>query len=1076
VPAGVSLGTVGVLGVVADRQVRAAILRWCVAQLTGLHAPSDIALTLIVDDPQEWAWARWLPHLRRSNGGRRSLRFGYDEELTTEIVTELVREIANRRGESERPDPHSQRHPWSGNWIVLVLDNLEVMSRLPALEEILRLGPPVGVVTLCGAEKTLELPGQCRATVVACQPDRLLRIESDGRPPVGEVVIDAVSVGWAERFSRGLAPLRTRTGRGAAESVPAEALLSELVTFGSPSEVAAQWRARPRSTTAMIGVGINGATTVDLVRDGPHCLVAGTTGSGKSELLRTLVASLAMGNSPSELSFLLVDYKGGAAFADCAELPHTIGLVTDLDTHLTARALASLGAELKRRERLLLEAGAPDLEAFLELRSSLSSPPLLNRLVIVVDEFATLASELPDFVTGLVDIARRGRSLGIHLVLATQRPHGIISAEIRANLALRIALRMTDNHDSHDVIDSPHAARILTSTPGRAFLRTSSPRLTEIQTAQVSCRSPHSSDGQPQLEELTWRHIGSLARQPEIREETGPTDLTLITDTLRQAADLLGATPTIRPWLPPLPGLLTLQDLHASDERPLRATAPSLRSGEPAAGPLLLGLADHPAQQYQAPLGLDLATGEALLISGGPCSGRTTALRTLVAAVTASYRPDEAHLYILDCSGTGELLALSSLHHCGAAVAGGELARVERLLVRLSEAVEQRLTALVEGGYNSIAEQRADPAQRPLPWIVLLLDSWEPFVRDHENLEQNRCLDILMDLIRGGGRVGVTVVLTGGRALLTSPVASLIRRRLLLRPAAPDDYALAGLPASITPTDAPPGRAVIPAGDQGVELQIAVLGKDPSGRGQTRELLTRTADPPPQCGLPFRVNPLPALVRVQTLKPPPETAECPLWTPLGIGGDEATTLGVDLAALGGLLLTGPPGSGRTTALRTILGWHAAHEGRSGQDRRVIVVAPPRSPLAVQQERYLRFDSADPRLQEELKMRPGLPTIVVIDDLDLLTGSPADDLITELLLSAPGGTSVIAAGNSGALHSTFSGISVPLRRNRCGVILQPAPLDGELLGVPLGRSVATRHPGRGVLVVRETVLPIQLAMP
>ena len=222
---------------------------------------------------------------------------------------------------------------------------------------------------------------------------------------------------------------------------------SWLRTGLTPEDVAGRWRVQPRSTSALLGVAAAGPYTVDLRRDGPHALVGGTTGSGKSELLQTLIASLALGNRPDEMVFVLVDYKGGSAFKDCALLPHTVGMVTDLDGHLTARALASLEAELRRRERLLAARSEP--------RTSRTTRPAagaadarLPRLLLVIDEFKALAEELPDFLDGLVRIAARGRSLGIHLVLATQRPGGIVSADIKANVNLRIALRVRDTVDS----------------------------------------------------------------------------------------------------------------------------------------------------------------------------------------------------------------------------------------------------------------------------------------------------------------------------------------------------------------------------------------------------------------------------------------------------------------------------------------------------------------------------------------------------------------------------------------------------------------------------------------------------
>lgn len=255
----------------------------------------------------------------------------------------------------------------------------------------------------------------------------------------------------------------------------------------SGSALAHLWARSPRSTVFPIGVNGAGPLVLDLVRDGPHALVGGTTGSGKSELLLSLVASLAAVNRPDELAFLLVDYKGGAAFAECADLPHVVGVVTDLDAALTERAMTSLDAELKRRERLLGEHGCRDLTAYHARKRP--GDPALRRLVLVVDEYRALAEELPSFVAGLVRVASLGRSLGIHLVVATQRPAGVVTADMRANLGLRIALRVRDVVDSLDVLEAPDAARIHECTPGRAFLRSAATELAQFQCALVTGRT-----------------------------------------------------------------------------------------------------------------------------------------------------------------------------------------------------------------------------------------------------------------------------------------------------------------------------------------------------------------------------------------------------------------------------------------------------------------------------------------------------------------------------------------------------------------------------------------------------------
>ncbi|MFD0787482.1 FtsK/SpoIIIE domain-containing protein, partial [Micromonospora azadirachtae] len=276
----------------------------------------------------------------------------------------------------------------------------------------------------------------------------------------------------------------------------------------------ARWTTGGRTTEAVLGISLDGPFALDLKRDGPHALVAGTTGSGKSELLQTLVASLAVANRPDAMTFVLVDYKGGSAFKDCVLLPHTVGMVTDLDTHLVSRALTSLTAELKRREHILAEAGAKDIDDYVDLLRREPSRTPMPRLLIVIDEFASMIRDLPDFVTGLVNIAQRGRSLGIHLVLATQRPGGVVSPEIRANTNLRIALRVTDSSESQDVLNAPDAATISKSTPGRAFVRLAQSSLVPFQAGRVGGFRPGartSTRTVPWLAPLSWPDLGKSA-------------------------------------------------------------------------------------------------------------------------------------------------------------------------------------------------------------------------------------------------------------------------------------------------------------------------------------------------------------------------------------------------------------------------------------------------------------------------------------------------------------------------------------------------------------------------------------
>ncbi|WP_281399638.1 FtsK/SpoIIIE domain-containing protein, partial [Streptomyces flaveus] len=470
VPVTVALREHDVLGIAGEGPAARSVARWAVAQAAVLHSPRDLQIHLLTTGGpgrDGWSWLRWLPHVRQKSGDTPA-SIGYGTETCARRVAELTALIAERAGREDR------RGRPAGPDVLVVLDGARRLRSLPGVVQILRDGPSVGVRAVCLDSEERLLPEECHAVVVE-EPGGTVRVGRSGRDTVGSVRPDAVSLDWCRSLARAMGPLRD-PGEADEEAavLPGSARLLDVLALDPPhaAGIRARWTAGGRSTRAAVGVSLDGPFFLDLRRDGPHGLVAGTTGSGKSELLQTLVASLAVANRPDAMTFVLVDYKGGSAFKDCVDLPHTVGMVTDLDAHLVERALVSLTAELTRREHILAATGAKDIEDYVEAleRNPAGNPPM-PRLLIVIDEFASMVRDLPDFVKGLVNIAQRGRSLGIHLILATQRPSGVVSSEIRANTNLRIALRVTDSGESQDVLNSPEAAGISQSTPGRAYVR-----------------------------------------------------------------------------------------------------------------------------------------------------------------------------------------------------------------------------------------------------------------------------------------------------------------------------------------------------------------------------------------------------------------------------------------------------------------------------------------------------------------------------------------------------------------------------------------------------------------------------
>nr|BFF15348.1 hypothetical protein GCM10025699_66510 [Microbacterium flavescens] len=573
--------------------------------------------------------------------------------------------------------------------------------------------------------------------------------------------------------------------------------------------------------------------------------MAGTTGSGKSELLQSIVASLASSNTPDAMTFVLIDYKGGAAFRDLAALPHTVGVVTDLDPHLVERALDSLGAELRRREHLLADAGAKDIEDYLDPGHGSTTAPTLPRLVIVIDEFASLARELPDFVTGLVNIAQRGRSLGIHLILATQRPTGVVTGDIRANTNLRIALRVTDAAESTDVIDASDAAGISKANPGRAFARLGAGALLPFQAGRVGGRAPGAVA--PVARRL-WGAVvetGSLGHPPpgppeEARvDRADETDLVQLVAAIAAAEVDRGGAPPHRPWLDALPDAVTLEEIRRQG---LDTGGPRATADEPGAlAPLLFGLEDHPDRQSRAAAVLDLDLDGHLFIAGSARSGRSQALRALAASIASGTSAADVHLYGLDC-GSGALLPLVQLPHAGAVVQRTEIERTRRLLARLVRECHRRQEILASGGHAGVVEQRrgAAVAER-LPHLVLLIDRWEGFVSALGELDGGHLVDQVTSLLREGASVGLHLVVTGDRQLITGRFSTLVDRKVILRLADRSDYALAGLDPGECPTTSRTGGPSSPT--RGWSCRSRSSGR--TRRAGLRPPTSRDSAPPP---------------------------------------------------------------------------------------------------------------------------------------------------------------------------------------------------------------------------------------
>jgi DNA segregation ATPase FtsK/SpoIIIE, S-DNA-T family len=1034
-PVEVDLSDGGVVGLVGDRDAALALARCLLVQACVHHGPADLPVAVLAapDAAADWDWAKWLPHARDPGGDGRWI--SGDRERSAELAG-----AALSAAEEQQRSPASPGAAPPGPVRCWVVDDTALLEgrRAPARLVLSGAGGPATGIVIAPTED--RLPAVCNTVVDLRSPlgDADLR-----RPQVAWQVRDLVICGMddatARRCARAMARFEDPEMHVVGAGLPSLVRLLPLLGLDDVDgrELLERWRRLPSDPppAAPAGIGEDGVVELDLRDDGPHGLIAGTTGSGKSELLRSLVAGLAARVDPEHLVFVLVDYKGGSAFDRCADLPHTVGMVTDLDEHLGERALVSLEAELHLRERLLREAGTPDLPAYLAAGSPAGPLP---RLVVVIDEFATLATELPDFLGALVGIAQRGRSLGVHLILATQRPSGALNANIKANTNLRIALRVQDDSDSTDVIDRPDAARLARNQPGRAYVRRGAGDVVLVQTPLSTARAASRrasgvrlapfSPTVPVGERQGSSGDGSRATT-DTPSEAIASDLDRLVDAVGEANELGGFGAPRRPWLPMLPDRVPLAEV--------------LDAGE--ADDVPLGTADDPGHQRRVPVVWSPQSGHLALI-GTVGSGTTTALRAVAQAIALRRSPGRWHLYALDF-GAGELAELDLLPHVGGVVAASQREAQHRLVRQLVRELERRRDL----GPAHLAEE---------PRVVVLVDGLAAFLAEHEGVESVELADSFRRLFSEGPTVRISFVVTGDRlGAVPHRLGAAVGRRLVLRLADVGDYGAVGLRARDLPAF-PPGRAMDPETKRVVQLAWPRPTAEVAAEIDSR---WETAAPP--------LRTLPTAYAAEDL--PAGTADGGmLRVPVGIADEDLAPALLELHPGEHAVVAGPPRSGRSGAL-TLL----AHALRRA-DEELILVGLCRAGTPLHGLEVLDASGPPDALATVLRAAPAdpRPWVVLVDDAPRFEDEAG--LLSDVAAAPRGDLHVIGSARTEELRGDFGQWYRSLRRSRTGLLLQPdLPGDGDLLGVKLPRRVPVPLvAGRGFLVTGGTGQLVQVALP
>ncbi|MEV4132429.1 FtsK/SpoIIIE domain-containing protein [Dactylosporangium sp. NPDC049742] len=664
VPVEADLRVLGALGVAGPTDVTDGVLRSWLTQLATLANPTDLAVVVLSDAP-EWTWTGWLPHTRTLTAaiapGARTIAAGEEDRLQVlALVEALLRQ--RRRG----------RHAIAESFVPHVVFVLPDPSLVPpaSLTRLVEEGPRCGISLLVGAPTRDELPPG-----VSVQ---------DGEPLPADV---------ATRVAHALAATPDAAGSAAPRVAPLAEVLN--LTDLSPSAIVKRWvpSTRDRGLAAPIGLGGMapggvGPVSVDLRRDGPHGLVAGVGGSGRSWLLRSYLAALAATYPANRLTFVLMDFPpaSGVAsapdpaadadpgsapagtFAECVSLPHTVGLFTDTDPHQARRVLVSLNAELRRREAVLRRHSVKDI---VEMERKFPAAAPAN-LLVVVAEFVDAPA---DFVPALRELARRGRHAGVHLLLATAKPHGAVDDGLRAEADLRIALRVEEEADSLEVLERPDAAHLSPLLAGRAFVRTAEGGFQAVQVAYGGFRSPAGRRATPTTITEVRFESGLIDREaldaPVGGDDNAPTDLQRLVEAITAAHREARVPDQPRPWQPPLAQSYTLDELTQPETATFAAA---------------IGMVDLPNSQARQVWQLDLDELGHLLVFGPTGGGKSSLLDTVAASFSARFDGTRLRVYRVDGTAVEQAEAL--------------LATIDKLVVEraaLAEHAGARVLVLVDG-------------------------------------------------------------------------------------------------------------------------------------------------------------------------------------------------------------------------------------------------------------------------------------------------------------------------------------------------------------------------------------------
>lgn len=728
-----------VVGVIGNEKNRYSIFKNILLDICARHYHTDVQIFLVVESKhaEQFKWMRFLPYLENSATGTRNIVC--DDESKNLVFEYLYKELNWRE----------QYKTYKTNFVVFFYDEYGFKSH--PISKFVNNSKELGVTFVFFADQKSDIPLGCDYIINAVDNITGTLVETANRDHTSKFTYTNVSDKDFASVVKMLAPIYT-------EEISLEGTLTKNISLFELLNIIAvddidlenRWNTSRvfKSMSAPLGVSKTGIVNLDLhdKAHGPHGLVAGTTGSGKSEILQTYILSMATLYHPYEVGFVIIDFKGGGMVNQFKNLPHLLGAITNIDGKQINRSLMSIKAELEKRQRLFAEVEVNHIDKYIQKFKDGEATVPLPHLILIVDEFAELKAEQPEFMKELISAARIGRSLGVHLILATQKPSGQVNEQIWSNSRFKLCLKVQSQEDSNEVLKSPLAAEI--KEAGRAYLQVGNNEIFELFQSAYSGSPERMEDAGSRINEFALYDINLSGKKKPIyvqkrKKEAGNsrTQLEAIVDYVHDYCEKKAISKLSDICLPPLPGVLKYVDLPKSSKEPGVCVR--------------LGMYDDPSNQYQGEISINLSEDN-LIIVGSAQYGKTNTLQTIIRDLVENYSSNQVNVYILDF-GSMILKNLEKLKHIGGVIISSEEERVINLFKMLTCELAHRKERLATEGVSSFVSY-LDAGFTDLPQIVLMIDNLTALQQLYPSESE-----LLLNLCREGNTVGISIIVANSQ-------------------------------------------------------------------------------------------------------------------------------------------------------------------------------------------------------------------------------------------------------------------------------------------------------------------------